>query len=154
MNTVRLLLRSLDRAILTAADSSYVSTKPRHQRITLELSREISANLDAAIYFRYQLEERSIYEDNSSYWSAKLNWHNDIMSIQGLLQSWQTTRELLVLDSSQPFGELIISPANSDRLRLTLSANYKLRKLRLGLGATYSFLDRKLESAFINLSGI
>lgn len=153
MNTVRLLLRSLDRAILTAADSSYFSTKPRHQRITLELSREISANIDAAVYFRYQLEERSVYENNASYWSARVKWHNDLMSVQGALQSWQTTRELLIGETSFSFGEITLEPVNSDRLRFTLSADYKIKKLKLGLGATYSFFDQKLVCIYVNLSG-
>jgi len=129
-NAASLSVTGLDREILSIIDSSYVSSIPRHYRVSLRLSRQLSDPLGTFLAFRYHHQEKSLALKTGSWWEQGIAYAASGLGIKLSYRLWQSgSYPMLIPDDSeegyQSFGK--------NSLSLVLKADYRIRWLLVKL---------------------
>lgn len=145
LSVVNMQVQRIDREILSLADSSFVSTRPHHWRIRTDVKHLINQSLSLRFGISYHFEERSSYSNNAFWWSAIMNWHRDPFEQSLRLQSWQTMRNLYVMETDIDGMDYAVSESSKDTLLLSWRASYSYKRWQIGLSAGLSILDQEAE---------
>lgn len=129
-NCASLSVTGLDREILSVIDSSYVSSIPRHYRVSMRLSRQISDPLRTFLAFRYHHQEKTLALKTGSWWEQGIAYAASGLGIKLSYRLWQSgSYPMLIPDESeegyQSFGK--------NSLSLVLKADYRISWLLVKL---------------------
>jgi hypothetical protein len=130
LNSATLSVFNFDREILVPIDGSYTVTLPRNWRAELKFRQIVFPGLNYEFQFRYHLEDKSEFDQNSFYFANGFSYRNRNLSLGIGYKSWKNFRQYLYYEDATPEA---YNSAQRDDSVLDLSAALKLWKVNAGL---------------------
>lgn len=127
--TARIKLKGLDRDILVLSDSLFIETIPLHYRVELEASHNLGRWSKFSYRMRYNIEEKSSYSKNSTYWDMIYSFRKKGNSIRVGLVNWNTNKRISLSNSGILNQQFFLG--TDTRLKLDLQRNWEKMKLIL-----------------------
>lgn len=133
-------LKLIDRQILTAIDSSYVSSIPLHYRFQIQASQEIKEFWEIAFSARYHYQEKTAAFSSGSWWQHSFGYKNESWKLLLAYTIWNSANYKMIVPSD---GDMGYESLGRNAIRIEGKAAYKLAfgkieaSLRQGLKEPY-----------------
>ncbi|MEN6445233.1 MAG: hypothetical protein ABFC98_04215 [Candidatus Cloacimonas sp.] len=124
---INLQFTSLDREIVSAIDSSYITTLPVHYRLRGYILQELNQHLSCSILCRYNYEDKLNLHKNSFYWENAFRYSRNRFLLSTGVKSWQTVNTLVLpeMDDTNPSGT-VFATSDDNLLFVTLQHKGKI----------------------------
>ncbi|MCB5271900.1 MAG: hypothetical protein LHW56_08655 [Candidatus Cloacimonetes bacterium] len=134
-------LKLIDRQILSAIDSSYVSSIPLHYRFQIGASQEIKEFWEIAFSARYHYQEKAAAFSSGSWWQHSFGYHNERWKLLLGYTIWNSANFKMIVPNDSDLG---YESLGSNAIRIEGKAAYKLTfgkieaSMRQGLKEPYA----------------
>lgn len=116
-------LKLIDRQILSAIDSSYVSSIPLHYRFQIRGSQEIKEGWELAFSARYHYQEKKAAFSSGSWWHHSLGYRDERWKLQLAYSIWNSANFKMIVPDESEMGYESLGHNN---IRIEVKAAYKL----------------------------
>ncbi|MDD3533537.1 MAG: hypothetical protein PHR27_05880 [Candidatus Cloacimonetes bacterium] len=141
-------LKLIDRQILSAIDSSYVSSIPLHYRFQIGASQQIKDAWEIAFSARYHYQEKKAAFSSGSWWHHSFGYRNELWHLKLAYTIWNSANFSMIVPNDSDMG---YESLGRNAIRIEGKAAYKLPfgkcelSLRQGLKEPYaSSIDLQL----------
>lgn len=111
-------LIGIDREILSAVDSTFISSIPRHYRLYLWLSHKISESISTGASFRYHHQEKELAFKTGSWWEQSLSFKTAQTSFSLAYSIWSSGNYSMLIPDDSDAGYQSLGK-NSAALKLS-----------------------------------
>lgn len=116
-------LKLIDRQILSAIDSSYVSSIPLHYRFQIGASQEIKEFWEIAFSARYHYQEKAAAFSSGSWWQHSFGYHNERWKLLLGYTIWNSANFKMIVPNDSDLG---YESLGRNAIRIECKAAYKL----------------------------
>jgi len=116
-------LKLIDRQILSAIDSSYVSSIPLHYRFQIAGSQEIREFWEIAFSARYHYQEKNAAFSSGSWWHHSFAYQNEGLKFLLAYTIWNSANFKMIVPNE---GDLGYESLGRSAIRIECKAAYKL----------------------------
>jgi len=125
-------VKLIDREILTAVDSSFVTSIPKHYRFSLQGAHRVSKAFELDFAARYHYQEKVASLSSGAWWQQGVSLIHDIGSLWAGLSFWSSANYKMILPDDSDVGYETIGK-NSARAELRCKVMHRSTKLELRL---------------------
>lgn len=116
-------LKLIDRQILSAIDSSYVSSIPLHYRFQIQAAQEIKEVWELAFSARYHYQEKKAAFSSGSWWHHSFGYQHERWKLLLAYTIWNSANFKMIVPSESDLG---YESLGRNAIRIECKAAYKL----------------------------